>query len=447
MKSIFHHKTIRTLGAVCAIIVVAAGCARPEGEEQVTLEVLIQPNDFSEAHAAAFMEENPDIELIVQGFDWENLATRLTSGQAPDLSGFFSSRVPQYVNNGWLEPLDEWIDSSEVINWDDLQIVSDAWRYDPQTREHLTGPKYGMTKDWNITSAYFYRRDLFEEAGLPLPEPTETITYQEFYDNYVSQIGVREDGVTTRWALDGALVRTAEVSIRNMLATAGTDIYNEDLSEINLVDNPEAMEALRFIADLPKDRYFPSVIDPAPNWGAPLLANLEESPLGIYQYGYWAVASIVAINPEAADQIGYAIGPAWSTDVDVQQLPLIVGFTMFADSPDEEKEAAWRLMEELVAGSVGIERARSGWGIPALRSMFDLLPEENSLARQVKEVTAWQIENQNLVNEQVNPYASDPFSIAFEQHLPAYLQDDVTFEEFAQILEDEANALIADQRN
>ena len=446
MRLVIRLLVAAALFALIVLPVAATGTDEvADAEEPVTIEIMDRSNNFSEEQGEQFMELYPNIELILDRGDEEKLFARMASGDPPHLRLNASSRIPQFVNDGWLLALDDYVDESDRISWDDLFFVEEAWRYNPDTQTHLEGPMWGLTKDWNITRAYFYRKDIFEAAGIGEIDPTAAMTYDEFFDEILSKLLVREDGATTRWALDGVLLGNPEISIRNMLATAGEDIYTDELDGVEIVSNPEAMGALRYMVDLAKNHYYPSEIDPAPTWGVPLLANLEESPLGVYQFGYWAVANLADVNMDAMDQIGYAIGPVWSTEVDVQQVPPVVGYSILADHPQEELDAAWIAMEEMIVGFIGQARAKIGWGIPATRSMFELLPESNDLFAQVKSVTEWQLENQNLENAKLNPYAAVPFRLGFRKYLAEYLQDEMTFEEFAQAVEDETNALISER--
>ena len=47
-------------------------------------------------------------------------------------------------------------------------------------------------------------------------------------------------------------------------------------------------------------------------------------------------------------------------------------------------DAAWKLFEYYHSGEPAIARAKSGWGVPALKSLYPLMPQQTAFQRQVQ---------------------------------------------------------------
>lgn len=154
----------------------------PEPMEEVTLRFASwqwgEPGfgDFYREAAEAFHELHPNITVeeyslpVDQYFD--KMLTEVQSGSPADLIMLRGSLYPQYVAMEALEPLDDRLAETDILErWDDAQTT--ALKVDGKTYGLLT-----MTRNYQIV----YNKAAFEEAGIDkFPE-----TPEEFYEATVA---------------------------------------------------------------------------------------------------------------------------------------------------------------------------------------------------------------------------------------------------------------------
>ncbi len=417
-----------------------AGGTAEGGEQRETVEitVLLAASDVGADVLEIYNEMYPHVRVNAEQHNWEKLGAMVTSGDIPAVTAMTQTRVARFAAIGAIAPIDDLVERYSEIEVSDFMPSEEGWILDENFLAGNGGSRYGISKDWNLTEDFFYRRDIFAEAGVAEPAENELLTYAEFRE-MLEQLAVRENDVTRRWAVDGYLFADVTAAFRTLLYTAGTDVYNGEMTRVDISGNDEALRVLRFLLDLQRDYLAPSVIDPAPVWALPLMNNIEESPLAIMQWGQWALSSILEEPEELIENVAFAEGPVWSTQVEVQLFHPSVGYSIGAGLTPEQEEAAWDFLELLTYGEVGRYRAEQGWGFPAFRSMMELAPRDNALADQVWRVSMHQIENQQFDVLGWTPYASFPLQTAINANRDAYLRDEISFDEFVRIVETEAN--------
>ncbi|MCF6367904.1 ABC transporter substrate-binding protein [Rhizobium halophilum] len=243
-----------------------------------------------------FTSKNPDIQLEWVTLEENVLRERVTtdiatSGGQYDIMTIGNYEVPIWAKQGWLTEL---ADLGEDYNVDDL----------------LPSIRGGLTVDGKLYAAPFYgesamimyRKDLFEKAGLEMPEnPT-----WEFIGEAARKITDRSQDI------NGICLRGKAGWGENMaFITALTNSFGGRWFDENWqpqFDQPEWKEALQFYVDLMKDA------GPA---GAS--SNGFNENLTLFQQGkcgMWIDATVAASfvsNPEdstVADKVGYAIFPS-----------------------------------------------------------------------------------------------------------------------------------------
>lgn len=128
---------------------------------------------FEDSVAPAFEEmlaaEGQPVEIELIPFSDTDEALRddyretLAHGEGPDLLVMDGFWIPEFVESGYLEPLDE-VAGPEVTAWEGWAHIS------PGVADLMSyqGEVYGIALGTD-TRALFYRRDLFEKAGIPTP--------------------------------------------------------------------------------------------------------------------------------------------------------------------------------------------------------------------------------------------------------------------------------------
>ena len=203
----------------------------PDGPWDVFLQEVAFPK---------FMESRPNIQPMYEplGGEWEDkILTQMAAGEAPDVISNWSPILETWNQRGQLLDLQPLVDSD--LPDADSMFIADAWE---QMKDPFTGARMGMVINQDITALY-YNRNMFEEAGVPEPNPDWT------FDNYEANACAAtikdEDGKTTRWGgrLRGGLWWGW---IYHILAFGG-NVRDDETRTICLLGEPEAQAALEWL--------------------------------------------------------------------------------------------------------------------------------------------------------------------------------------------------------
>jgi len=243
----------------------------------------------------AFTEANPDIQLEWVTLEENVLRQRVTTdiatkGGQYDIMTIGTYEVPIWAKQGWLLPLDNLGDAYDV---DDLL---------PPVRNGLTvDGKLYAAPFYGESSMVMYRTDLFEAAGLTMPDaPT-----WEFIAEAARKLTDRANDVSgiclrgkAGWGENVAFITATANSF-------GARWFDESWKP--QFDQPEWKQTLQFYVDLLKDA------GPA---GAS--SNGFNENLALFQTGkcgMWIDATVAAsfvTNPaesQVADKVGFALAP------------------------------------------------------------------------------------------------------------------------------------------
>ena len=242
-----------------------------------------------------FNEKHPDIALEWVTLEENVLRQRVTqdiatSGGQFDVLTIGMYETPIWAEQGWLVALD---DLGEEYDADDiLPAMREGLSYDGTL---YAAPFYGES------SMVMYRTDLFEEAGLEMPdEPTwEFIAdaARQLTDKDAEQYGICLRG-KAGWGENMAFITTVANSF-------GARWFDEDWEP--QANSPEWLEAVTFYNDL--------MADAGPPGAA---TNGFNENLNLFQQGkcgMWIDATVAAsfvTNPDdsqVADSVGFALAP------------------------------------------------------------------------------------------------------------------------------------------
>ncbi len=143
-------------------------------------------NPFDNA-VTQFMADNPDIKVEITGYPpndegFTKLTTALQSGQGIDLLRLPSDRLPQYVRDDLVEPIDAYL--TEADKADILPNVLDVTR--------LKDGKAFAWPLWVVPMGMYLNKDVFAEANVPLP-PTDW-TWDQFVETAKKLTFTRANG-------------------------------------------------------------------------------------------------------------------------------------------------------------------------------------------------------------------------------------------------------------
>ncbi|QJD85507.1 ABC transporter substrate-binding protein [Cohnella herbarum] len=325
---------------LCAVLTVGllAGCSGKNGNggsgDKVTLrmiESLTSPKrtELIQAMITKFEEANPNIkvEFISPPFDQADnkIRTMLGSDEQLDVLEVRDLTVAEFVNNGYIEPLNSYTDK-----WKDFATVSAVSK-----SVGTVGDKLYFVPNGLYQRQMFYRSDWLKEAGLNPPT-----TWEELYDTakkltdpaknrfgFSFRGGAGSNGTTDAMilAFNGDKVNLDD----SMFTKDGATIYS----------TPEAKAAMELYLKLYKDASPPDSI----NWGF-------QEQVQAFTSG---VAGILLQDPDVIQSLQEKMTEGtWAT------APLVTGPTgkaLFAaggagwgiTAKSKHKEEAWKLVEFL----------------------------------------------------------------------------------------------------
>jgi multiple sugar transport system substrate-binding protein len=125
---------------------------------------------WREAAARALEKKNPDVKVKITWYDkpalYAALKTALRAGQAPDIF-YDEPDQTEYITNGFLLPLDELVNWSNIHEW-----ARKVWTHDGKT--------YALPLEVYTVELY-YNKDLMKKVGVGLP-PSGQVNQAQFLD-------------------------------------------------------------------------------------------------------------------------------------------------------------------------------------------------------------------------------------------------------------------------
>lgn len=191
---------------------------------------------------------------LVEASDSDDLITRLSTstagGEPPDLFLMNYRLYGQLAAKDVIEPLDERISSSSVIDESDYYPTAmEAFRWQG---EQLCIPQ-------NISSlAVYYNRDLFEQYGVAEPEPGWTWNDMVAIARALTRdangavvSGTETEGGPSPVAVYGLGVEPSIIRLAPFVWSNGGEVVDDPLRPTRFtLDTPEAREALKNLVDL-----------------------------------------------------------------------------------------------------------------------------------------------------------------------------------------------------
>lgn len=335
-----------------------AGCkAKTEGKGAVTISLACtySPIDIGcqiiDKSIDEFMKVNPDIKVKKLWFTKDyttQLMTMIAGGNPPDIFRVGPDLVPTYISKGILMPLDGFIAKSNTLKLEDFfpQVL---WKYRFDGKAIGQGSIYGFGTDWSPDFALFFNKDIFDKAGIKYPE--KSLSWEEFRD-VAGKLTVREAGKKQFGCLPPP--------IQVLVYQAGGKVFSEEGKKC-LLDSPQAIEAFQFLLDLRlKDKVVPSQGEVQ-----------DTNQLQLFQTGrlamFFSGRHYVPIVSNAVRNFKWGVAPALHHKKRVNMVTGPFGWVMSKNV--KHPEAAWKLMEWLVAGNCEKELAKAGYNIPVVKKI------------------------------------------------------------------------------
>jgi multiple sugar transport system substrate-binding protein len=202
---------------------------------------------FTLAFDEFFEEYYPGVQQVPNtgvawGDYWTTLPAQLAGGAEIDMIWLHDSRNDTFGENGWVLPLDSYLEACPPPGWPDSFVGTqiDAFNYN--------GSQYAIPYDW-APGGWYINVDLFEAAGLEIP--TEETTWDEIIEMALEITEDTDgDGTNDVWGLGNlAGPGSGAGGLYWIVKSFGGEFWNEEINESHLNDEG-TIEALQMVADL-----------------------------------------------------------------------------------------------------------------------------------------------------------------------------------------------------
>ncbi len=410
--------------------VAEAPVAKPVEGHVVVMHFL---HEFTEDHVKAFQEANPGITVeVVDGSDATRFFAMYAAGSPPDVYRLQAPSIPGLLARKLLFDLTPYFESSELIDVADLAPANDYYKANSPL-EIGAGKIYGMCKDFSPDCTVFANKTLFEAAGLPIPDDTKAMTYTEIME--ASKALTVFDGerlMQYGYGYEGGWIDRFWM---NILGETGKSLYSAGYDKMNLTGDEDAKAVAKWFYDMAVEKVTPSPKNPSPSgWFG---NDFIGATAAMAQYGFWF--SAMAVGDANKDGAMMLPGPTWTG---TRRNPTVTATGAIMTSATQVPDAAWKVFEWYHAGQPSIDRASSGWGVPALKSQWALIPQGTDFQKQCFKVLQDELAL-NTTPLQFNPFIGENVvKDLWNTNLDQALSGTISFDDMLKNIETETNVAI-----
>ena len=370
-----------------------------------------------------FQEENPDIEVVMDYSDWDGYWTKLPAqvagGQTPDVFQMDYAKLAQYVENGVMAPLDDYVANGSLDLSNVAQSVIDSGSID--------GKLYAVSTGTNAP-VMLYRKDILDDLGIEMPMNPTMSEYTDISKKVYEATGLRDTFVTS----------CSADNLRFRLRNYGMNLYNDDASALGFDDPKYIVDMWQLALDAQNE-----------GWGLMIGEETATTAFDSMVMDSWSryqnSNELQAYRDATGKDISMAMIP--NTDdatASATYLKPAMFWCVAADS--DVKDAAVRFINYFANDTscydiVGIERA-----VPISSEMREYVaPTLDEVGKQVVEFVDY-VSQPNMASPLMNP---DPAKHSEISDLLGQYSDQVRYGEItdlpaaAQQFMDEANAILA----
>ena len=370
-----------------------------------------------------FQEENPDIEVVMDYSDWDGYWTKLPAqvagGQTPDVFQMDYAKLAQYVENGVMAPLDDYVADGNLDLSNVAQSVIDSGSID--------GKLYAVSTGTNAP-VMLYRKDILDDLGIEMPMNPTMSEYTDISKKVYEATGLRDTFVTS----------CSADNLRFRLRNYGMNLYNDDASALGFDDPKYIVDMWQLALDAQNE-----------GWGLMIGEETATTAFDSMVMDSWSryqnSNELQAYRDATGKDISMVMIP--NTDdatASATYLKPAMFWCVAADS--DVKDAAIRFINYFTNDTscydiIGIERA-----VPISSEMREYVaPTLDEVGKQVVEFVDY-VSQPNMASPLMNP---DPGKHSEISDLLSQYSDQVRYGEItdlptaAQQFMDEANAILA----
>lgn len=331
-----------------------------------TLSILAYASDLPKEEIQAFEKEH-QCKVKVEEYSFDKLTAMLASNRAPDIClGYGGYDTPYLAYKQVAEPLDERLDASTSLKKDDLADINNLWRYDGTKQGE--GPLYGLVKDYSNDLTLWVNSNLTGSV----PAEGELWTYDQLLDvakKSTKQSSGRVESYGYEFYEDKPHIMHLEAM---MQSDGGASMFNPDHTQIDLTQ-PAGVKAVDFFRQLIEAKATTSSLSKSSSNTWQLF---EAGRLAVLQSGYWTQGMFTDYKDAVKKNLYMIPAPQMGAD---RVSPVLSGAGQWIPKGAKNKDLAWAWMEYYFGGKPAQDRASSGWGVPALKSLEGDMPDETPL--------------------------------------------------------------------
>lgn len=280
----------------------------------------------------------------------EQYALDLSVGRGADIIGFDGFWLPEFVEAGLVEPLERLVPT--MWEWE-------GWAHIPPSMREILGYRgevYGIAHGTDVR-VIFYRRDLFEQAGILRPDLGIRDWQPESWEELLNTARlIKEElpGVIPLQINAGTEMGEATTMQGWFMALLGTGIHMYDFAEEKWYgEHPASLEALNFYKTVYVDEGLGDArMQLVPGARARTFEGFRDGRIAMLVEGDWFWRSVVAPGsewavPDRERNVGWAMMPAKEPGSGYrgQDFVTISGGTGFILNPNTQHPAeAWALL-------------------------------------------------------------------------------------------------------
>lgn len=287
--------------------------------------------------------ESVDLRTTTFNSYFTKLMTELAAGTEADIIGMQSLRMPGFAARDGLRSLRQFMEDDPDFRYED---------YFPPIRTGLSfgGGPYALAYDIG-PMILFYNKDLFDEAGIPLPSPTGPMTWERFREiaRELTDAGANQYGYVITPGFD---------SMVPWLWSAGGDYMNAEKTEC-LLGTAESISAMEFLVGMIDEGIVAPITTVAGTFSA--ADQFNSGKIGMFIDGPWSILTV-----RGAAEFDFDIAPI--PEGSAGSIPWAAGSGFGISKSVADPEEAWQALKVITNTQALEDLAKAGRGYPARRS-------------------------------------------------------------------------------
>ncbi|GAB2674572.1 ABC transporter substrate-binding protein [Thalassiella azotivora] len=388
----------RAATAGLAAVATLAGCGGAgtwgaSGDTDQIVVAIVTNSQMTDAISLSdrFEAEHPGTTLRFVSLSENEARAKITASVATgggefDVVMISNYETPMWAENGWLVNLQPYAEATEGYDPED---------FIPSVRESLSvdGDLYSVPF-YGESSFMVYRRDLFEQAGLEMPEQP---TWEEVRE-LAAELDDPEAGLSGICLRGLAGWGEVLAPLDTVINTFGGRWFDMDWNA--RLDSPESREAIEFYVDLVRDYGTPGAAQ------AGFSGCATQYTQGNAAMWYDATSMVSTVESETDSTVaglnGYVQAPVQETDAS----GWLYAWSLAIPATSEHPDQAWEFMSWMTDKDyIRLVGEEIGWAAvpPGSRLSTYQIPEYAEAAQAFAEPTLTAMENADPENPTVDP--------------------------------------------